>query len=298
MDLGGTRIKSVIISETGETMAQKETFTEDKKRGITWQDQLWKLAKDSVASSKGNVDWLRGVGIAAPGIVNSDHSSIRKMPGRLAGLENFNFSNALGCSTVVINDAHAACLAEYNLQYLPKGVQNLCMLTLGTGVGGAAIVNGLLLEGHEKKAGHFGHITVDYHGPNTMTGMPGSLEYAIGNFSVSNRTAGMFRDTRELLRAYENGDTLATFWWLQSIQKLAVGVASLINAFSPEYFVLGGGITAGAGSALLDPLTEFMSLYEWRPDGKKVPLVPASQEEYAGALGAAFFAQMTDKKNG
>ena len=92
------------------------------------------------------------------------------------------------------------------------------MLTLGTGVGGGVIINGELYQGAFQRAGHFGHMTVDHMGSSTMTNMVGSLEFAVGNFSVKERTHGKFESVKELVAAYERGENLATYWWLSSVQ--------------------------------------------------------------------------------
>jgi len=117
----------------------------------------------------------------------------------------------------------------------------------------------------------------------------GSLEEAIGDKSISQRTGGKYASTHELVKAFENGDNLASYWWLSSIQKLACGVSSIINCLSPEIFIIGGGI-ADAGESLFDPLREFVSLYEWRPGNHNVPIVKAARGSFAGAIGAALFA--------
>jgi glucokinase len=189
----------------------------------------------------------------------------------------------------VINDAHSACLAEYESFY-KKDIKHMIMLTLGTGVGGAVIINGHIFQGRIQRAGHLGHITVDHMGATTMTNMVGSLEYAIGNFSVQERTYNKFKTTKDLVTAYQEKDPLATYWWLSSIQKLATGIGSLINALSPELIVIGGGI-AEAEDDLFNPLDEFMSLYEWRPNNHQTKIVKAKYGNYAGAIGAAFFAK-------
>ena len=102
---------------------------------------------------------------------------------------------------------------------------------------------------------------------------------------------GKFSSTKVLLEAYQKGDSLASYWWLSSVQQLATALASLINILSPECIVLGGGIAAGAQELLMEPLNQFMSLYEWRPNQKKIPINPARHENYSGAIGAAFFAR-------
>jgi glucokinase len=163
------------------------------------------------------------------------------------------------------------------------------MLTLGTGVGGGILINGKIYQGHIQRAGHLGHITVNSHGIQGITNMPGSLEEAIGNASLPGRSMGKFDSTMELVEAHKKGETFATKVWLESVRNLAVGLSSLINAFSPGLIILGGGM-AKAGKALFEPLDEFLALYEWRPGGIKTPVKPAALDKYAGAMGAAIYA--------
>ena len=190
----------------------------------------------------------------------------------------------------MLNDAHAATVGESWIG-AARGVQNAILLTLGTGVGGGVIVDGKLLQGATGRAGHLGHITLDMHGPPDIVGMPGSLEDCIGNHNVSARSGGSFHSTFELLEALAAGDRAATECWRRSVRGLAVGIASLINAFDPEVVVLGGGI-AECGPVLFDPLQEFLDEVEWRPTGEGVRIVAATLGEMAGAIGAARFAAL------
>ena len=254
IDIGGTKIKTVILDDKGKILEHSEVLTED----ASTEKELWKkkiitvIEKKSEHYARGNPDALV-CGISAPGLVDSKNKMTLHMPERLQGIENFNWSKALQRDIKVVNDGHSACLAEYESFYQTEGIHNLLMLTLGTGVGGGIIINGKLYQGNLQRAGHVGHMTVDLHGAPTMTHMPGSLEHAVGNFSVYERTNGKFKSVKELVDAYENGDPKATTWWLESIQKLAVALASLINILSPELIILGGGITAGAGNSLWNP---------------------------------------------
>jgi len=292
IDIGGTKIKLVVLDEQGTVLEQNEVLTEDDAS----EKELWKkkiiaiIQQKTQQYAKTDQNGL-SIGISAPGLVDSKNRMTLHMPERLMGIENFNWSSELGRDIRVINDGQSACLAEYESFYRTEGVQHLLMLTLGTGVGGGIIINGQLYQGNLQRAGHVGHMTVDYKGAPTMTNMPGSLEYAVGNFSVFERTNGQFKSVRELVDAYEKGDSKAEVWWLESVQKLAIGLASLTNILSPEYIVLGGGISAGAGRPLFEPLENYMSQYEWRPGGHKIKIKSARLEGYAGAIGAAYFAK-------
>jgi glucokinase len=124
--------------------------------------------------------------------------------------------------------------------------------------------------------------------------MPGSLEECIGNCTIEKRSGGRFTSTHALLEAYRNNDSHAAEIWLKSIRQLALGVASISNILSPQFIILGGGITE-AGDDLFVPLEQFLSLYEWRPGGAKSFIKKAEFGDMAGAIGAACFALEKNK---
>ena len=288
IDLGGTWIKGVLMDiNTGEIVKQlyHPTHGENDPGAAHWKQAVAETVADLRQQSPGLV---KAIGLSAPGLPNDSNQYIAFMPGRLNGLEGFHWSHFLNDTVHVVNDAHAALLAESRFG-AAKNHRNVVMLTLGTGVGGGILIDGRLYQGNFQKAGHVGHIAVDGDGDRDIVGMPGSLEDAIGNATIERRSLGRFTSTYQLLEAYRQGDYFAQWVWLSSVRKLAVGVSSLINCFSPDLIVLGGGITQAEDDLML-PLAEFMSLYEWRPGGRATPIKIAHFGDMAGAIGAASFA--------
>ena len=283
IDLGGTRIKGVLLNaDTGDVLEQHTTPTNDGA-GQVWQTGV---AQTVEALRQAATHPIAGIGLAAPGLPNATNTVIACMPGRLQGLENFNWSAFLSAPVRVLNDAHAALMAEAHFG-AARHCQNVVMLTLGTGVGGGLLLNGELYQGFFQMAGHLGHISIHADSDQLdITHTPGSLEDAIGNATVARRSFGRYQSTHELLDAYRQNEPLATLVWLTSMRRLAAAIASLINAFSPERVVLGGGI-AQAGDALFLPLQTFMDVFAWKPNGKETHIVQARFADWAGAIGAA-----------
>jgi glucokinase len=202
-----------------------------------------------------------------------------------------DWHDAVGLPTCVLNDGHAALLGEV-WQGAARGFDNVLMLTLGTGVGGGALVDGRLLRGHRGRAGHFGHLSINPDGPRDIVGTPGSLEDAIGECTIAARSAGRFKTTRDLLAAMREGDVSARELWTRSVHVLAVALAGLVNALDPKIVVIGGGIS-GAGDDLFGPLSTEFAEMEWQIDADRVAIVPATLGSRAGAYGAAFRARKT-----
>lgn len=287
IDLGGTRIKAAIIDREGNILAQLITETRDdpKNNGIEWKKAV-AATVNKLKTESGDREAL--IGISAPGLPDPDNKCISFMPGRMQGLENFDWQELLDQPVYVINDAVAALMAEARFG-AAKDRKHVVLLTLGTGVGGAILINGQPYQGAFNKAGHIGHMVIDHTGEKDVTGIPGSLEECIGNYSIGKRSNGLFSSTKEMIEAYKSGDPIAKEIWLRSVRQLAIGLASITNILSPEMIVIGGGI-AEVGEHLFDPLNEFMNEFEWRAGGNKAEIVKAVYGDKAGTVGAASFA--------
>jgi glucokinase len=283
IDLGGSSIKTVAVTRAGETLWQaNEDFDPDTK--MEWAEVIRQLIAQAETQQGGSAEFI---GVSAPGFAAPDGQSIAVMPGRLKGLAGLNWTSFLRRTDVVpvLNDAHAALLGELWLG-AARGFKDVILLTLGTGVGGAALVDGKLLRGHTGRGGHFGHATLNPTGTPDICGMPGSLEVMCGNGNIRERTGGRFEDTHALVAAHLAGDAEASRLWLQSVRALGCAIGSFINILDPEAVILGGGI-ARSGPALFDPLQEVLDEVEWRPAGQAVKILPAALGEMAGAYGAA-----------
>ena len=285
IDIGGTDVKAAALTLEGRQIDNFLSPTEVS-------------AKDFVLSTKdliGKISLKYGgaplaIGIASPGLAAKDGRSIAWMQGRMEMIQGVDWTQCLDSPTLipVLNDAHAALIGEV-WQGAAKDCKDVVMLTLGTGVGGAAMTDGALLRGHLGRAGHLGHISLDSGGKLDIVNTPGSLEDAIGNCTIAERSEGRFADTEQLVKAFLQGNEFAVNLWNRTIRDLAAGIASFINILDPEVVILGGGMIA-AGDALFSLLEIEMNRVEWRPTGSKVRIVPAQLGSFAGAYGAAFHA--------
>lgn len=246
------------------------------------------------------------IGIGVPGGV--DAAGVLRFSPHLPGLVGLPLAGHLAGhfpdrGVWVGNDATAAVWAEHRAGSA-VGVDEVLMVTLGTGIGGGMVSGGVLREGAHRFAGEFGHMVVDPHGPPCPCGKQGCWErFASGTglgqlgreaalAGRATRVRALAGDDPEAVRgehvttaaAAGDAEALAIMghfaWWL------ALGLANLANVCDPEVIVLGGGLI-GAGEVLLSPVrTAFSQLVE-ADDHRRVRIVAAGLGEMAGAIGAA-----------
>lgn len=289
IDMGGTNIKLVAVTRAGQLL-QSDTDTTQDEGPATRDVWIAKFKKLLEAITEQQSTPPRWIGVSTPGLPARDGRSIAWMQGRMEAVQGLDWTAQFQSQSVipVLNDAQAALLGEA-WQGAAKGERDVVLLTLGTGVGGGILADGRLLRGHLGRAGHLGHITINFQGAPDIVGTPGSLEEAIGDCSVAQRSAGRFDSTKQLVQAHLGGDKDATEIWLRSIRALAAGIVSITNAIDPAVVIIGGGV-AKAGATLFAPLDEYLNEWEWRPTGTKVNIVAAQLGEFAGAWGAAYHA--------
>lgn len=287
IDLGGRRVKLALVGGDDNIIDRQahEIMDED----ASWAGQIKQLVHQLI-EQRGEAP--RHIGLAAPGLAAANQRSIAYMPGRMEGLENLNWAELIDCGVEipVLNDAHAALIGEH-WKGAAAGFQYAFLLTLGTGVGGAVLIDGKVVTGPAGRFGHLGHISLDAAGAPDSLMIPGSLEDAIGDKTVSQRSAGRYETTKMLVDDVARKDPEAVKIWMKSVDLLACGIASLINVLDPEAVIIGGGMIQ-AGGLLFQPLGAFMNKYEWRPGGRRAKVFPATLDDFAGAIGAVRFAML------
>jgi glucokinase len=197
-----------------------------------------------------------------------------------------------GKLTVVSNDANCAALGE---SWLGAGrpFQDMILLTLGTGVGGAVILNRQLFVGRGGAAGELGLVTVDLNGHPCNSGNRGSLEQHVSAQAVRRR---MGQEPKDLALKARNGDEAAIAFWQNYGRELAAGIASAVYILTPEAVVIGGGISASADlffPTLKDELEKRVAF----TSRESLQVLVAELGNQAGMIGAAYLAwqRLTDK---
>ncbi|MDH6087827.1 ROK family protein [Umezakia ovalisporum] len=225
------------------------------------------------------------IGVGTPGPADKT-GRIAQVAINLPGWQNVPLADWLetktGKPTVIANDANCAGLAE---SWLGAGrhFHNLILLTLGTGVGGAIILNGQLFVGHQGAAGELGLITFNPHGPICKSGNSGSLEQYTSITAIRRRTG---KEPAELGALAAAGDQCALTFWQEYGRNLGIGLASLIYVLTPQAIIIGGGISASF--EFFFPTLKIELEERVMPTSRiDLQILPAKLGNSAGMVGAA-----------
>lgn len=294
VDIGGTAIKAAIVNLNGDLI---QRFQSPSPRTAASLREFVHSALNQTERA------LCGIGIGCKGVIDAESSRVVRLPADLHFLEGSLLTDVISVDLPLHadNDARNALVAEL-LWGAGRGRRNVVMLTLGTGVGGAAMVDGVILHGATGIAGHFGHMTIDLNGGLCICGNHGCLETKFSSraieadyFTHMHRGAvttlplgdrGEVPNTEAIFQAAASGDESAGCVLDRALEYLSASVASLLHAFDPEVLILGGNIAA-AGDRLLTPLRTQVAQRSVRMLGREVPILLQAQVGYGGVLGAA-----------
>ncbi|MDJ0553193.1 MAG: ROK family protein [Microcoleaceae cyanobacterium MO_207.B10] len=239
-------IEAILLlqSSTKATFTKKETG--NKLGGKVQGNDNCSEGGDNVKKPQSdNSAVIQAIGIGVPGPTDAQ-GRISKVAINLSNWQEVPLAEWLeaktGLPVVIANDANCAGLGE---AWLGAGSEfkNMIMLTLGTGVGGAIILDGNLFVGHQGAAGELGLITLNPDGPRCNSGNNGSLEQYISVQAVRRATG---KEPLELANLAEVGDQNALEFWQDYGRLLGAGLASLIYVLTPEAVIIGGGMSAAA----------------------------------------------------
>ncbi|MBD0344938.1 MAG: ROK family protein [Coleofasciculus sp. Co-bin14] len=247
IDLGGTAIKLGRFRQDG-TCLQSLSVATPQPATPTAVVEVMAEAITLLSSANAHLDpkpKIIAIGIGTPGPADAA-GRIAKVAINLVGWHDVPLADILeaktGCPTVIANDANCAGLGE---AWLGAGrrFSNLILLTLGTGVGGAIVLDGKLFTGHQGTAGELGLITLNPDGPMCNSGNQGSLEQYVSVQAIRRRTG---KEPAELGAMAREGNKFALDFWESYGQDLGAGLASLIYVLTPEAVIIGGGVSASA----------------------------------------------------
>ena len=314
IDLGGTQIRSAIVSSQGRIIA-KESYSTLASEGPESVISRILLAIDRMLKGNGgSPSSPDSISLAAAGAIDNEKGIITLSP-NLPGWHNVPLRSVVKgrfeMETFLINDANAAALGEHRFG-AGKGVNNLIYLTVSTGIGGGIIIDGELYSGASGSAGEIGHMTIDVNGPVCTCGNKGCLETLASGKAMAREAIRRVRNgeqskltdmvgeidsitAEKISIAAQGDDPLALEVVSQAATYLGVGMVNLVNIFNPEMIIVGGGV-AKMGEILLKQAREVVEERAFPLSARAMRIVSARHIDEAGLLGAAVFALQHTRK--
>lgn len=264
VDLGGTKINIGIMNKSGEILENIKILTEVEKGPGNAIKRTKQTIHELLDKLKLKKEALKGIGIGSPGPLDSKNGIIIKSS-NLKGWKNVEIVKNISCDfrnipIILENDGNAAALGEYLFGF-GKGTKNFVYVTVSTGVGGGAIIDGKLQKGGNSNAFEVGHTIISMNGPKCNCGNHGCLEAfasgtAIGRIAREKLLEGRkslildiagkdIVNSEHVFKAAKEKDLLA----LEIVEKegyyLGIGLYNIIALYNPERISIGGGVSNG-----------------------------------------------------
>jgi len=308
VDIGGTNVVvGLVPAEGGPAAGVRGRAMVGGAEASVMVEHIARMTRDSMeevfqAHSGGRVV---GVGVGCPGDLDIAGGSV-------VAAHNLGWfdvplrdlmSDALGLPAVLENDANCATYGEW-WQGAGQGFRTLVGVTLGTGIGGGIVLDGVLFRGASGTVAEFGHTTINYTGRRCTCGNYGCLEaYASGPNIAARAREGLEAGAESALAALVDGDldaiTAVTVYealvegdeyahevMVETARILGVGVANIINVLNPDAVVIVGGVTR-AGDHLFRPLRSEVRKRAFGRSEAACRIIPGALPETAGVVGAA-----------
>ncbi len=292
IDIGGTAVKMGLVDKDGVIHARHEAsvcFDGYKTPILT---TVIREAKAFLAARKVCIE---GIGVSATGQVDDRIGAVIGTNGSIPNYEGAqikrDMESEFGVPVFVLNDANAAVLGECFMGRA-KGMKNVLMLTLGTGVGGGVVLDGKVLGGTRGIAGEMGHFTLCHGGRKCACGRSGCFEvYASVTALVrlaEAQTAQEGLSGRIIFGRAESGDEQMLSVIDRWTDDIAAGISGLVHIFNPEAVLIGGGVSAQE-KLLIEPLREkvLSSVMPRFAEGLRIEAAALGND--AGLMGAVKF---------
>ena len=301
MDLGGTKIKLGLV-ENGKILSVINADAQSQNGLGERLPVIKEMMNDLLLQQSVSTNEIAGLGISIPGIVDSKQKKILSIDNKFNDAPDLDLSawarETWHIELQLENDARAALTGEW--QYgTGKGYDNVVLMTIGTGVGSSAVIEGKILRGKHYQAGVLGgHFTVNINGQKCNCGNYGCVEVeastwnierickANESFAGSALAKELKIDFESIFRCAANEDQLAMQLRDQCLNVWSACAVNLIHAYDPEILIVSGGVMGSAG-IIIPYLQNKINENAWTPWGK-VKVCAAENINTAALLGAAY----------
>ncbi|NLX70080.1 MAG: ROK family protein [Clostridiales bacterium] len=283
LDIGGTKISGAVVTSSGEMIDVRQRPTEAVKGAGYILDSAFSIIDDLIANTPG----IKGIGIASAGRINVEDGSVLYATPNLPGWTGLNlrkiFLSKYSVPVIADNDVNAAAIGEGWLG-AAKDLDSYVCITLGTGVGGAFVVDNKVWRGNHWSGAELGHMILKAGGCPCNCGLSGCAEQYVSGTAIYKRYNEMsikkVKSAYEVFEQLKRNDSKARIVIDEFKQDLTDMLLSLNNIFDPQGYVIGGGLL-GAREYWWDDVVNGVNQY------KPTKLLPAKLGNHAGLAGAA-----------
>ncbi|MDQ0088358.1 glucokinase [Paenibacillus anaericanus] len=297
IDIGGTKTAIGLIDSAGVVLAKTSLPTDQSVQPDEMVDRIAKAVKELITAQNMKESELLGIGVGAPGPLNTKTGHIVKPP-NLPGWWDFpilkSLSRHFDLPITFENDATAAALAEKWVG-AAQDAEHFVFITISTGIGAGIYTHGKLLTGATGNAGDVGHFVIDPAGGKCVCGQSGCWEYLASGTAIARQAStllGREVSSKEAFDLAAAGDVAIKELVDDVFRYIGIGCVTLINTFDPELLVIGGGVSQ-VGAPLFDAIRDYVSEHALNPSGRNTTIVPAALQQDAGLIGAAALVHMT-----
>jgi glucokinase len=303
IDLGGTKINGALADLNGKVISKYVLPTNASEGEENVLNRIYEVIEKVLQDGGKKAEEIKAIGIGSPGPLDAKKGIIISTPN--LPFENFQLvkpiSERFGIPTYLDNDANVAAIGEH-IFGAGKGTENMVFVTVSTGVGGGAILNGKIYRGSTCNALEIGHTTVEKNGPRCNCGNYGCVEALASGTAIGKRAKEAIQRGEETslksykeLSSYEvfqeakKGDKIASEILDSCLNYLGIGIANIVASFDPEMIIIGGGVTNG-GSIVFDKVREVVKERCFETMANSCKIVPAGLGTDAGVIGAVALA--------
>ncbi len=311
IDVGGTNIKFGLFYPDGKVIYKEQRPTMAEKGATPLMHLITNIAERLIMHASEDdleVPWL---GVGTPGAIDFKTGQVLGPTPNIAGWEGMevgeNLRNRLNMSVWVDNDVNAMALAELKFG-AAVGAKSAVCVTVGTGIGGAVIIDGEVVRGHTHSAGELGHMTINFDGPPCKCGKKGCVEaYCSTSAIIASAKKKLQKDLtpvfqellvgelqklniKNIVAAAKQDDYVAKEVLEEAAEYLAIGLGNIANLLNPQVIIIGGGIADGSPE-FISYVSVKVRKHAFSSAVKELKVTKASLGNDAGFIGAGLLGE-------
>jgi glucokinase len=315
VDLGGTKILAGVFTPQMKNLGKVKSSTKADRGPEAVIERIARCIEDAIDECDLTPEQIRGVGIGAPGAVDSESGKVLFAP-NLPGWTDIalkkELEKELKLPVFLENDGNICTLGVHQVELEGKPKQMIGIF-IGTGIGAGLILDGKLFAGFNRTAGEVGHMVLEVGGPKCGCGNRGCFEAVAGRQAIYKKIQALVKDGQktmltetlgndladlrsgDLRKALKRGDKLVEGVIEEAAEYIGIGIANLVNLLSPEVVVLGGGVIDALEDEMMAIIVETAHDYALTGTDKGLEIIASKLGDDAGIVGGAVLARRETK---